>query len=44
MKAWQFTGTNKPLELNEVPEPTVRRGTVVVDVKAAGVCHSDVSS
>lgn len=44
MKAWQFVGTNKPLELNEVPEPTARPGTVVVDVKAAGVCHSDVSS
>lgn len=44
MKAWQFVGTNKPLELNEVPQPTARPGTVVVDVKAAGVCHSDVSS
>lgn len=44
MKAWQFVGTNKPLVLNEVPEPTARPGTVVVDVKAAGVCHSDVSS
>ena len=44
MKAWQFVGTNKPLELNEVPEPTARPGTVVVDVKAAGVCHSDVST
>lgn len=44
MKAWQFTGTNKPLELNEVPEPKVGPGQVVVDVKAAGVCHSDVSA
>lgn len=44
MKAWQFVGTNKPLELNEVPEPVARPGTVVVDVKAAGVCHSDVST
>lgn len=44
MKAWQFTGTNKPLELNEVPEPTAGRGQVVVDVKAAGVCHSDVTA
>lgn len=44
MKAWQFTGTHKPLELNEVPEPHARPGTVVVDVKAAGVCHSDVTT
>lgn len=44
MKAWQFVGTNQPLQLNEVPEPTARPGTVVVDVKAAGVCHSDVST
>ena len=44
MKAWQFVGTNKPLVLNEVPEPTARPGTVVVDVKATGICHSDVST
>lgn len=44
MKAWQFTGTNQPLQLNEVPEPVALPGTVVVDVKAAGICHSDVSS
>jgi alcohol dehydrogenase, propanol-preferring len=44
MKAWQFTGTDKPLELNEVPEPTAGPGQVVVEVKAAGVCHSDVSA
>jgi len=37
MKAWQFTGTNNPLELNEVPEPHAGPGQVVVDVKAAGV-------
>ena len=44
MKAWQFVGTDKPLELNEVPEPTAGPGQVVVDVKASGVCHSDVST
>ncbi|WP_299300761.1 alcohol dehydrogenase catalytic domain-containing protein [uncultured Brachybacterium sp.] len=44
MKAWQFTGTGKPLELNEVEEPTADPGEVVVDVKAAGVCHSDVAA
>jgi len=44
MKAWQFTGTNQPLQLNEVPEPHAGPGQVVVDVKAAGICHSDVST
>lgn len=44
MKAWQFTGTHKPLELNEVAEPHAGPGQVVVDVKAAGVCHSDVTA
>ena len=44
MKAWQFTGTHKPLVLNEVEEPKAGPGQVVVDVKAAGVCHSDVSA
>jgi propanol-preferring alcohol dehydrogenase len=44
MKAWQFTGTNKPLELNEVAEPTAGPGQVVVSVRAAGVCHSDVTA
>ncbi|MFT4468653.1 zinc-binding dehydrogenase [Arthrobacter sulfonylureivorans] len=44
MKAWQFTGTNKPLELNEVEEPHAGPGEVVVDVKASGVCHSDVTT
>ncbi len=42
MKAWQFTGTHQPLALNEVPEPVPGPGEVVVDIKAAGLCHSDV--
>ncbi|MEV8546906.1 zinc-binding dehydrogenase [Streptomyces sp. NPDC051572] len=42
MKAWQFTNTHEPLVLSEVPEPTVGPGTVVIDIKAAGLCHSDV--
>ena len=44
MQAWQFNGTNEPLTLNEVPEPTAGPGEVVVAVKAAGICHSDVSA
>ncbi|MDF3312201.1 zinc-binding dehydrogenase [Rhodococcus sp. T2V] len=44
MKAWQFTGTGNPPALNEVDEPHAGPGEVVVDVKAAGVCHSDVAT
>lgn len=42
MRAWRFTGTHDPLVLQDVPEPTATPGHVVVDVKAAGLCHSDV--
>lgn len=42
MKAWQFTDTHQPLVLADVPEPTAGPGQVVIDVKAAGLCHSDV--
>lgn len=42
MQAWQFTNTNEPLALNEIPEPTPGPGEVVLDIKAAGLCHSDV--
>jgi alcohol dehydrogenase, propanol-preferring len=42
MKAWQFTGTNEPLVLAEVDEPSAGPGEVVVDVRAAGLCHTDV--
>ncbi|MFS0820391.1 zinc-binding dehydrogenase [Bacillus sp. 1P02SD] len=44
MKAWIFKGTNQPLELTEVPDPTPAKGEVVVDIKASGLCHSDVSA
>jgi propanol-preferring alcohol dehydrogenase len=44
MQSWRFFGTDKPLALEEVPEPHAGPGEVVVDVKAAGVCHSDVSA
>ena len=44
MKAWQFTTTNEPLVLNEIPEPEPGPGEVVLDIKAAGLCHSDVGA
>lgn len=42
MKAWQFTGTDEPLALTEVPDPEPGPGQVVLKMKAAGICHSDV--
>lgn len=44
MKAWQFTTTNEPLVLAEIPEPTPGPGEVVLDIKVAGLCHSDVGA
>lgn len=42
MRAWQFEGAGKPIALNEVPAPEPGPGEVVIDVKAAGLCHSDL--
>jgi propanol-preferring alcohol dehydrogenase len=42
MKAWLFSGANQPLELIERSDPQAGPGQVVVDVCAAGLCHSDV--
>ncbi|OCA90541.1 alcohol dehydrogenase [Bacillus sp. FJAT-27225] len=44
MKGWEFTDTNVSLKLVEKPDPIVLPGEVVVDVKAAGLCHTDVSA
>ncbi|MBE2223225.1 MAG: zinc-binding dehydrogenase [Anaerolineae bacterium] len=41
MKAVQLVEPGKPLELREVPMPVVGAGDVLVQVKAAGICHSD---
>lgn len=43
MKAWQLTSFDEPISLNEVAEPTAAEGEVVIDVKATGLCHSDLS-
>lgn len=42
MSAWQWTGTGRPLQLHEVPVPAPGPGEVLVRVRAAGMCHSDV--
>lgn len=44
MKAWVFTGGGKKLELQDVRDPVAMPGEVVVDIKATGLCHSDVSA
>jgi propanol-preferring alcohol dehydrogenase len=44
MKAWIFSGAGRPLELKEVDDPTPEPGEVVIDVKASGLCHSDVGA
>jgi propanol-preferring alcohol dehydrogenase len=42
MKAWLFTGAHQPLELIERATPEPGRGEVLLAVRAAGLCHSDV--
>lgn len=41
MKAWVLHGVND-IQYNEVPEPKVSDGEVLVKVRAAGVCGSDI--
>lgn len=42
MKAWQYMGNRAPIQLNEVPDPVPGPTQVVIDMRAAGLCHSDV--
>ena len=44
MKAWQFTTTHQPLQRADIPEPVPGPGEVVIDIHAAGLCHSDVGA
>jgi propanol-preferring alcohol dehydrogenase len=43
MKAWHLLETGKPLVQVEIPDPVAGPGQVVVDIQAAGLCHSDIS-
>jgi propanol-preferring alcohol dehydrogenase len=43
MKAWHLLETGKPLVQVEIPDPVAGAGQVVVDIQAAGLCHSDIS-
>jgi 2-desacetyl-2-hydroxyethyl bacteriochlorophyllide A dehydrogenase len=42
MKAVRLVEIGKPLEMQDVPVPAVGPGDVLVRVRAAGICHSDV--
>ena len=42
MKAVRLVEIGKPLQEQEVPIPTVGEHDVLIQVKAAGICHSDV--
>ncbi|MGD2176527.1 MAG: zinc-binding dehydrogenase [Anaerolineae bacterium] len=42
MKAVQLVEIGQPLELREVPVPKIGDWDILVRVKAAGICHSDV--
>ncbi|GAA0898176.1 MULTISPECIES: zinc-binding dehydrogenase [Streptomyces violaceusniger group] len=42
MKAFRYVAQGAPLERAELPDPVADPGWVVVDVEAAGLCHSDV--
>jgi propanol-preferring alcohol dehydrogenase len=42
MKAWQFVGTHQPFRKVEVERPEPGPGQVLIQTKAAGLCHSDV--
>ncbi len=41
MKAVQLVEPRKPLQLREVPVPSLSANDVLVQVEAAGICHSD---
>jgi 2-desacetyl-2-hydroxyethyl bacteriochlorophyllide A dehydrogenase len=42
MKAVRLVKIGQPLQMQEVPLPTVGEHDVLVRIKAAGICHSDV--
>jgi propanol-preferring alcohol dehydrogenase len=42
MKAWLFTGAHEPLQLIEREDPSPGPGEVALQVRASGLCHSDV--
>ena len=43
MRAAQFVGSGKPLELVDLPDPVAGEGEILVSVAACGICHTDLS-
>lgn len=43
MKAWQYVSPGNPLTEVDLPDPVAGPGQVVIDVKGAGLCHTDIS-
>jgi 2-desacetyl-2-hydroxyethyl bacteriochlorophyllide A dehydrogenase len=41
MKAVRLIEVHHPLQMQEIPVPTIGEGDVLVRVRAAGICHSD---
>ncbi|HEY5610022.1 MAG TPA: alcohol dehydrogenase catalytic domain-containing protein, partial [Thermoanaerobaculia bacterium] len=41
MRAIRLIETQRPLQLIEIGEPAPGSGEIVVDVRRAGICHSD---
>lgn len=42
MKAVRLVEANHPLQMQEIPVPSIGESDVLVRVRAAGICHSDV--
>ena len=42
VKALQKTGPNEPFEVATIERRDPRPDDVVIDIKAAGICHSDI--
>jgi len=42
MQAWRYVGVQQSLERQEIEQPKPGPGEIVVRVRAAGVCHSDL--
>jgi len=42
MKAVQMIGAGQPLQLHDIPMPLIGERDILVRVRAAGICHSDV--
>jgi 2-desacetyl-2-hydroxyethyl bacteriochlorophyllide A dehydrogenase len=42
MKAVRMVQVGQPLELHEIPVPSIGERDILVRVRAAGICHSDV--